>query len=254
QGELQHHRGTATQEAQGMRLIGLLFLPPVVGFLIAITRRRAVIELIHVAGVLGLPLLGLLVAVPVWHARQPMVITAGIAGAELAFRIDALSGLMVSIISGVGAIVGLYSIGYMRAESGVEHDKRGRTFFALFHGFIFTMLVAVTTDNLGVMWVAIEGTTLTAVFLVNLHNTASSLEAAYKYLIISSVSIALAFIGTALTYYAGAASAGEVAVNWSSLQSSAASLDPNVVRLAFVFVLVGYGTKTGLAPMHTWLP
>jgi hydrogenase-4 component F len=112
----------------------------------------------------------------------------------------------------------------------------------------------VTTDNLGVMWVAIEGTTLATVFLVNLHNTHTSLEAAYKYLILSSVGIALAFIGTVLMYYAGSARSGEIAVNWTSLQAAASSLDPQVVRLAFVFILVGYGTKAGLAPMHTWLP
>jgi hydrogenase-4 component F len=161
---------------------------------------------------------------------------------------------MVSIITVIGSIAGLYSLGYMRGDADGEHRQRARMFFALFHGFIFTMLVAVTTDNLGVMWVAIEGTTLATVFLVNLHNTANSLEAAYKYLIISSVSIALAFIGTALTYYAGAAQAGEVAVNWSSLHAAAGSFDPHVARLAFVFILIGYGTKAGLAPMHTWLP
>jgi hydrogenase-4 component F len=116
------------------------------------------------------------------------------------------------------------------------------------------MLVAVTTDNLGVMWVAIEGTTLATVFLVNLNHTRTSLEAAYKYLILSSVGIALAFIGTALMYYAGAAKAGEIAVNWSALRAAAGSLSPEVVRLAFVFIIIGYGTKAGLAPMHTWLP
>jgi hydrogenase-4 component F len=116
------------------------------------------------------------------------------------------------------------------------------------------MLVAVTTDNLGVMWIAVEGTTLATVFLVNLRHTRTSLEAAYKYLILSSVGIALAFIGTALVYYAGAAKAGEVAVNWSALRAGAGSLNADVVRLAFVFIIVGYGTKAGLAPMHTWLP
>ena len=116
------------------------------------------------------------------------------------------------------------------------------------------MLVAVTTDNLGVMWIAIEGTTLATVFLVNLRHTRTSLEAAYKYLILSSVGIALAFIGTALVYYAGAAKAGEIAVNWSALRAAAGSLNADVVRLAFVFIIIGYGTKAGLAPMHTWLP
>jgi hydrogenase-4 component F len=90
--------------------------------------------------------------------------------------------------------------------------------------------------------------------LVNLHQTRTSLEAAYKYLILSSVGIALAFIGTALMYYAGVVKAGEIAVNWSALSAAAGSLNAEVVRLAFVFIVIGYGTKAGLAPMHTWLP
>ncbi len=131
---------------------------------------------------------------------------------------------------------------------------RARLFFVLFHLFIFTMLLAVTTDNVGVMWVAVEGTTLATVFLVNLHNTRTSLEAAYKYLIISSIGIALAFMGTVLMYYAGASQGGEVAVQWTWLRDAAPRLNPQIVRLAFIFILVGYGTKAGLAPMHTWLP
>jgi hydrogenase-4 component F len=169
-------------------------------------------------------------------------------------RVDALSALMVAIISVLGAVAALYSIGYIRAGHDTGHSSEARTFFSLFQVFIFTMLLAVTTDNLGVMWVAIEGTTLATVFLVNLHNTRTSLEAAYKYLILSSVGLALAFIGTVLMYYAGAARAGEIAVNWTSLHAAATSLNPQVVRLAFAFILVGYGTKAGLAPMHTWLP
>jgi len=120
--------------------------------------------------------------------------------------------------------------------------------------FVFTMLLAVTTDNLGVMWVAIEGTTLATVFLVNIHDSHTGLEAAYKYLIISSVGIALAFLGTVLMYYAASAQVGEIGLSWTSLIGIAPGLDPDIVKLAFVFILIGYGTKAGLAPMHTWLP
>ena len=158
---------------------------------------------------------GAVIAAQVWNGA---VLSAG---GDL-FRVDALSALMVAIITFLGAIASLYAVGYIRAEFDDEQPSRARLFFALFHLFIFTMLLAVTTDNLGVMWVAIEGTTLATVFLVNLHQTRTSLEAAYKYLILSSVGIALAFIGTALVYYAGAAKAGEIAVNWSALSAAAA--------------------------------
>jgi hydrogenase-4 component F len=154
----------------------------------------------------------------------------------------------------VGAISGLYSVGYMRLEYDDNHVSRVRLFYALFQVFVFTMLLAVTADNLGVMWVAVEGTALATVFLVNLHENPTGLEAAYKYLIISSVGIALAFMGTVLMYYAASTEVGEIGLSWTSLIGVAGRLDPAIVKLSFVFILIGYGTKAGLAPMQTWLP
>jgi hydrogenase-4 component F len=228
-------------------LVVLLLTPIVAAVLIALVRPRALLELIHALAALGGLTAGLIIAVRVRQGDIPVAV-----GGLL--RADGLSALMVVIITLLAAIAALYGVGYMRAACGDTHLPRVRSFFALFQVFIFTMLLAVTTDNLGIMWVAIEGTTLATVFLVNLHNTRTSIEAAYKYLILSSVGIALAFIGTALMYYAGASRAGEIAVNWTSLHAAASSLNPQVVRLAFAFILVGYGTKAGLAPMHTWLP
>ena len=111
-------------------------------------------------------------------------------------RADALSAFMIAIVTFVGAIAALYSVWYIRLEFDAGELKQVRLFYVLFQLFVFTMLLAVTTDNLGVMWVAIEGTTLATVFLVNLHDNHKGLEAAYKYLIISSVGIAFAFMGT----------------------------------------------------------
>jgi hydrogenase-4 component F len=230
-----------------MMLLSLLLMPLAASGLIAIARRRAFMELLHAVAGMATLSAGAAIAVEVWNGK---VLTA----AGDLFRVDALSALMVAIITFLSAIASLYAVGYIRAELDDAHLSRVRLFFTLFQLFIFTMLVAVTTDNLGVMWIAVEGTTLATVFLVNLRHTRASLEAAYKYLILSSVGIALAFIGTALLYYAGAAKAGELSVNWSALRAAAGSLNPDVVRLAFVFIVIGYGTKAGLAPMHTWLP
>src|SRR5207244_7271460 len=105
----------------------------------------------------------------------------------------------------------------MRLAFDENQLPRVRLFYALFQLFLFTMLLAVTTDNLGVMWVAIEGTTLATVFLVNLRDNPTSLEAAYKYLIISSVGIALAFMGTVLMYYTASGQLSEVGLSWTSL-------------------------------------
>lgn len=164
-------------------------------------------------------------------------------------RADALSAWMIALVGLVGALAAL------EAPRHVAFGAPGR-FYPLFHLFVFTMLLAVSTDDVGIMWVAIEGTTLASVFLVNVERTRTALEASYKYLLICSVGIAVAFVGTILVYFADVQHFGETAhaLRWTTLLRLAPGLPARVVELAFVFVLVGYGTKAGLAPMHTWLP
>lgn len=227
-----------------MMLLALLLLPLLTSGLTALIPNRRAGEALHLISAFALFGTGLVVAVHVLVHGNSFQELNGL------LYVDALSALLVLVVVFLGMIAAVYAVGYLRADQ----ETHTRRFFGLFHLFLFTMLLAVTTNNLGVMWVAVEGTTLATVFLVNLHNTRTSLEAAYKYLIISSVGIALAFIGTALMYYTGSAQAGQVAVNWTTLRAAATSLNPQVVRLAFVFILIGYGTKAGLAPMHTWLP
>ncbi|PYN04087.1 MAG: hypothetical protein DME07_04535 [Candidatus Rokuibacteriota bacterium] len=164
-------------------------------------------------------------------------------------RADALSAWMIALIGVVAALAATEAPAYLRP------DAPGR-FYPLFHLFVFTMLLAVSTDDVGLMWVAIEGTTLASVFLVNFERTRSSLEASYKYLLICSVGIAVAFLGTVLVYFAGIQQFGDEAhaLRWTTVVRLAPGLAPRVIELAFVFLVVGYGTKAGLAPMHTWLP
>ncbi len=163
-------------------------------------------------------------------------------------RADALSAWMVAL---VGVVAGLAAV-----EAPHYAHGAARRFYPFFHLFVFTMLLAVTTDDLGFMWVAIEGTTLASVFLVNFERTRASLEAFYKDVLICSVGIAVAFLGTVLVYFADIAyfAGTEHVLRWTTLQRLAPALPPRIVEMAFVFLLVGYGTKAGLAPMHTWLP
>lgn len=227
-----------------MILILLLTIPALASALIVLGRKRETIERIHTISSILSFIAAAVIAVMIWRGQA--VIQWNL------LRADALSAFFAAIITFVGAIAGIYAVGYMRLD---ESDSgRVRVFYALFQLLVFTMLLAVTTDNLGLMWVAIEGTTLATVFLVTYHDSQTALEAAYKYLMISSVGIAMAFMGTVLMYYAAAARVGEIGLSWTSLISIAAQLDPGVVKLAFVFILIGYGTKAGLAPMHTWLP
>jgi hydrogenase-4 component F len=229
-----------------MILILLLAIPCLTSGLIALTRKRAMMEFIHTTACLATLFLG--GGLAVWIGVQQSVVQWEM------FRADSLSAFMIGIVTFAAAVSGIYSVGYIRLEYAEGDTRRQRLFYALFHVFVFTMLLAVTTDNLGVMWVAIEGTTLSTVYLVNLQENSTGIEAAYKYLIVSSVGIALAFLGTVLMYYAAATQAGEIGLSWTSLIRGAPLLNPEVVKLAFLFILIGYGTKAGLAPMHTWLP
>jgi hydrogenase-4 component F len=185
-------------------------------------------------------------------AAAVVVVAVARAGVVVALggviRADALSAWIVGLVGLVG--------GFAALEAWREPAASGRWFFPLFHLFVFTMLGAVTTDDVGIMWVAIEGTTLASVFLVNAERSRESLEAAYKYLLICSVGIALAFVGTVLVYFGDVKALGHVenALRWTALRGLAPALPARLVEVAFVFLLVGYGTKAGLAPMHTWLP
>lgn len=184
-----------------------------------------------------------------------------VAGLGFWLYADALSALSVLIIAFVGATAALYSVGYMRenlkeveVESGTAgHDLR--RYYLLFNLFLFAMLVVPVSNSLGVLWIAIEGTTLASLFLVSFYGTPEALEAAWKYVIVGSVGIALALFGTILAYYSAVQVLGTTYdLNWSVLAPAAPQLNPSVMRLAFIFIVVGFGTKAGLAPMHTWLP
>jgi hydrogenase-4 component F len=181
-----------------------------------------------------------------------------VASAGWGFRADGLSAFMAAMVAGIALVAAVGVPSYLAVETAAARLRpdRALAFRPLFHLFVFTMLLAVTTDNIGVTWVAIEGTTLASVFLITLERTRASLEAAYKYLLICSVGIAVAFIGTVLVYYADVQEFGETdqALYWSTLLAVAPQLPARLVELAFVFVLIGYGTKAGLVPMHTWLP
>jgi hydrogenase-4 component F len=173
------------------------------------------------------------------------------------FYVDALSAILLGIVLIIGFLTSIYSIGYMEAE--IEEGKLAATrlqiYYLLMYAFLFTMILALTVKNMGIMWIAIEATTLASVFLVGLHNNRNSLEAAWKYIMICSVGIAIAMLGIILLHYSsiGVLHSGQF-LDWTALYENAESLKSNTCRLAFLFILVGFGTKAGLAPMHTWLP
>ena len=174
------------------------------------------------------------------------------------FFIDSLNVFLVTLTAFVGFTTSLFSRPYMRIE--VDHGRmtgpRMRLFHSMYQAFLAMMLVALTTNNLGVLWVAMEAATLCTVLLVSVYRTPASLEAAWKYFILCGVGIAQALFGTLLLYLAAdrVIGGGEGALLWTHLEAVKTQLEPTILSLAFVFLLLGYGTKTGLVPVHHWLP
>jgi hydrogenase-4 component F len=172
--------------------------------------------------------------------------------------VDALAAFILSIIAAIGVSCSLYTWSYLDdyVRRALISPRRLSRFFFLFHLFLFAMITATLANSLGVLWVAVEGTTLATTFLIAFFRKREGLEAGWKYLILCSVGIALALFGTVLTYYSSVRVLGDVstALNVTKLLEIADHLDAHVLKLAFIFILVGYGTKVGLVPMHTWLP
>jgi hydrogenase-4 component F len=174
------------------------------------------------------------------------------------FFVDAFNVFLVALTAFVGFSTSLFSRPYMRIEQ--HHGKLSvnmlRLYYSMYQLFSFTMLLALLTNNMGILWVAMEAATLTTVLLVSLYRTPASIEAAWKYFILCGVGLAQALFGTILLYFAAEKilGAGGTALLWTHLNAVKTQLEPTVLSLAFVFLLVGYGTKVGLAPLHNWLP
>jgi hydrogenase-4 component F len=174
------------------------------------------------------------------------------------FHLDALSAYHLVVMMIVYASSSFYARGYFEAEirEGRFPLPLARRFGALWWGALAAMTLTLISNNLGIMWVGIEATTLMTAFLICIHVSPASLEAMWKYLLICSVGVAFAFLGTLLI----AASARHVPLQtmdvllWTRLRDIAPRLDPTMLKAGFLFLLVGYGTKAGLAPMHSWLP
>jgi len=213
-------------------------------------RRRAA-EVNAAVSLLTLLAAGLLVVRVIRHG--PMLVW------REQFFIDPFNVFLVALTALVGFTTALFSRPYMRIEE--HHGRLGPRRLRLYHGmyqlFMGAMLLALLTNNMGLLWVAMEAATLSTVLLVSLYRTRASLEAAWKYFILCGVGIAQALFGTILLYFAAESllgGEGMAALLWTRLDAVKGQLEPTVLGLAFVFLLVGYGTKVGLAPLHNWLP
>ena len=235
--------------------------------------------MIEILVVLGVPVAGALVLAAVGHRDQASTVNVIVCLAtflsavaltvrvishgpllvlDRLFFVDPFNVFLVALTAFVGFTTSLFSRPYMRIEH--EHGRltpaRLRLYHSIFQVFNFTMLLALLTNNMGILWVALEAATLATVLLVSLYRTPASLEAAWKYFILCGVGIAQALFGTILLYFAAEKLLGVEggALLWTELNAVKGQLEPTVLSLAFVFLLVGYGTKVGLVPLHNWLP
>ncbi|HEY0328467.1 MAG TPA: hydrogenase 4 subunit F [Rhodopseudomonas sp.] len=233
----------------------LLLLSPLVAALLIFAmpssgRSARLIELLHLASLIVVLVLALTTVGYVLSSGSLMAFGDWL-------MVDPLAAIFVGLIGVVGCLTGCYSIGYIRHD--VEHGEltvlKQKLYYGFFNLFLFTMLLVVTANNIVMMWVGIEATTLGSAFLVGIYGKGTSLEAAWKYLIICSVGVAFGLYGTVLTFANATASIDpHQAVLWTSIIAHAKDLDPTLVKIAFVFVLIGFGTKAGIFPMHAWLP
>jgi hydrogenase-4 component F len=235
--------------------------------------------MIEIVLVLGFPLLGALLLAGwgsrAWAAEMnaSMSLLTLLAAAALTARtialgpttqirelffVDAFNVFLVALTALVGFTTSLFSRVYMRVEQerGKLSALQLRLYHSMYQTFMFTMLLALLTNNIGILWVAMEAATLATVLLVSLYRTPAGIEAAWKYFILCGVGIAQALFGTILVYLAAekVLGAGGSSLLWTHLHAVRHQLEPNVLSIAFVFLLVGYGTKVGLVPLHNWLP
>ena len=174
------------------------------------------------------------------------------------FYLDAFNLSLIVLTTFVTTTTAWFSLGYMRNNllSRKITSKLLQLYHVMYQFFALTILLALTTNNLGILWVAIEGATLATVLLVSLYRTPEAIEAAWKYFILCIMAIALALFGIILIYFAAEpiGSMAKTAIFWSVLVKNAHLLNPGIIKLAFVFLLVGYGSKIGFVPLHNWLP
>jgi hydrogenase-4 component F len=230
----------------------IVIVPLLAGGLCLLTPSRRAWEGLNVAAFGVVFLLALALA-------ETVVQNGAVTAMNGVLRADALSALVVGVLAFVALACGIYGVGYLRrdVQDGRVSRAQLRRYYVLTPLFVAAMLLAPLADSLGIMWVATESTTLASVLLVTFYNQKTSFEAGWKYIIIGSIGISLALFGTVITYYSAVNVMGPDAhpgMNWSALVGMADKFDQRAMRLAFIFVLLGYGTKAGLAPMHTWKP
>lgn len=229
----------------------LPLVPTVVGLAMLGVKDRRLLNVLDIASTSTIALLVCFIA--------QVVMCGGPLRAAKTFSADAVTVVFLGLIALLGLTTAIYTVGWMRREvtSGGMAEHRLPKYFALTQAFIATMVITVLADNLGLLWITMEATTITSALLVGFRLDNEGLEAAWKYIIVTTIGISFGLFGTVLIYAATAHAQGGLsagAMNFTTIAAIASKLDANIVRIGFIFIMIGYGTKAGLAPMHMWLP
>ena len=239
-----------------MLLLACMGIPLVAALLMAVLPSKAnspaAFELVHSASLISVATVSALLIAAVLSGESEIFAIG------LWFRLDALGCVFIGLIGAIGLLTGIYSIPYIRHDLKIQHMNmpKVKQYYIFFNLFVFTMMLAALSNNMIMMWVSIEATTLSTVFLVGSYKTKLALEAAWKYVIVCTAGVAFGLYSTVLVY----ANAADImtdptlAVFWTEVLPIAGNLDIVLVQIAFVFAVIGFGTKAGLFPMHTWLP
>jgi hydrogenase-4 component F len=232
-------------------LLWILAVPLLTAALGAVGGLRRLNDVVLVAGLAATFALSLVAAGRFLDGSIPAAFGA-------ALRVDGLSALVLVLCTFVGLLSAAYGVGYLQRNEarGLVTRRMRREFYGLIPAYVFAMVLVSMSNNLGILWIAVELTTLTSVFLVTFHDRDTSLEAAWKFLVLGSLGLGFALLGTVLLFASGPSQLGEgmAALHWTRFVQVAPALHPFTLKLGVVFALIGYGTKAGLAPMHTWKP
>lgn len=231
-------------------LIFLLIISPLIALFISLIFRKSqtVTELLSVVSSLTQLLVSFGIA--------SIVVQDGFYAVSSFLVIDSLGCLLILITSVIGLAATSYNIGYIREEIAKEiiDFKKAQQSYMLINLFLFAMFLAIAVNNPVATWISIEATTLSTIFLISFYNKPTAIEAAWKYLVINSVGLLLAFLGTIIYLASATPLLHGSFITWDTITTVAGSLNPALSKIAFIFILIGYGTKLGIAPMHTWRP
>ncbi|NOX80461.1 MAG: hydrogenase 4 subunit F [Deltaproteobacteria bacterium] len=229
-----------------MGLLFILIIPLAAAALSLVSADRRFAPAITIAGALAVLVLALKTAFTVIKAGEIIAIADWVS-------CNSLSALILLLVAFVSLTAAVFSWGYIEVHTGPDNVKKIQRYYIRFNLFVFSMLAVVLFSQVALVWVAVELTTLMSVFLVSFDNTRQALEAAWKYVVLTCMGAAFALLGILLLYWAMKGAGGKT-FTWEELTAVSQGINPKILKTAFIFILIGFGTKVGLVPMHTWLP